>query len=74
MKLGQGKCGVSIIRVSGGEAGSVLKKIAKLDQLPKPRYAILKNITNPHNGEILDKGLLLWFPGKTTKQIELFHV
>lgn len=32
--------------------------------MPKPRYALLKNIINPYNNEILDKGLVLWFPGE----------
>lgn len=32
-------------------------------QLPKPRMATLKPIHNPITKEVLDKGLVLWFPG-----------
>ncbi|KAF2882293.1 hypothetical protein ILUMI_23858 [Ignelater luminosus] len=60
---GQGKCGVAVIRVSGPHAGTALKLLTGVEVLQKPRYAILKNIKNPQNGEVLDKGLVLWFPG-----------
>lgn len=63
MFLGQGKCGVAVIRISGSEAGNILKQIIKLDKLPKPRYAYLKDIVNPNNNEVIDKGIVLWFPG-----------
>lgn len=61
--LGYGKCGVAVIRVSGSNSGEALKIMTKMKELPKSRYALLKNIYHPKSNEILDKGLVLWFPG-----------
>lgn len=60
---GQGKCGVAVIRVSGPQSENALKKIANFSEIPKPRMALLRSIRNPVSKEILDKGLVLWFPG-----------
>lgn len=30
---------------------------------PKPRYAHLKPLYHPQSKEVIDKGLVLWFPG-----------
>ncbi|XP_048504724.1 tRNA modification GTPase GTPBP3, mitochondrial isoform X2 [Athalia rosae] len=30
---------------------------------PEPRKALLRNICDPDTGEVIDKGLCLWFPG-----------
>lgn len=70
--LGKGKCGVAVIRISGSEAASALKQITNMQTLPKPREALLKGIQNPNNGEILDRGLVLWFPGRN--YIKIFFV
>ncbi len=32
---------------------------------PDPRKAILKTIIHPKTNEIIDHGLVLWFPGKS---------
>lgn len=50
--------------MSGSNSGIALKSMTGLETLPKPRMAILKTIKNPANGEIIDKGLILWFPSK----------
>ncbi|KAK4872107.1 hypothetical protein RN001_016231 [Aquatica leii] len=60
---GQGKCGVAVVRVSGADAGVALQQMTGLRSLPKPRRALLKCLQDPENGEVLDKGLVLWFPG-----------
>lgn len=60
---GKGKCGVAVIRVSGPNTGSVLHKIAGLKKLPEPRKALLCRLRHPVNNEILDRALVLWFPG-----------
>ncbi len=31
--------------------------------MPTPRTAMLHKLYNPKNGELLDVGLVLWFPG-----------
>lgn len=60
--LGQGKCGVAVIRISGSEAKVALDKMTSISRL-EPRKAYLRNIRNPESGEIIDQGLCLWFPG-----------
>ncbi|RDD37303.1 tRNA modification GTPase GTPBP3, mitochondrial [Trichoplax sp. H2] len=37
--------------------------MTKSDNLPKPRYASLRKIYQPSTGDLVDKGLILWFPG-----------
>ncbi|XP_044256219.1 tRNA modification GTPase GTPBP3, mitochondrial [Tribolium madens] len=62
LSSGQGKCGVAVIRVSGASTELALQCLTGLSN-PKPRTAILRSIKHPSNHEILDKGLILWFPG-----------
>ncbi|KAL1492629.1 hypothetical protein ABEB36_010861 [Hypothenemus hampei] len=37
--------------------------MTNLKNLPEPRKAVLQNIKHPLTKEIIDKGLVLWFPG-----------
>jgi len=53
--------GVAVIRISGPKCQKIV--LSFVGSLPQPRSATLKLITNPQNGEMLDKGLVLWFPG-----------
>lgn len=71
---GAGKAGVAIIRVSGPACTRVLEHMA--GGLPKPRYAALRSIRD-RNGETIDRGLVLWFPGPgsfTGEDCVEFHV
>jgi len=54
-----GKGGVGVIRVSGGAVVQITT--ALLGQLPAPRMAHLRTFKNTQ-GEILDQGLVLYFP------------
>ncbi|KAL3289389.1 hypothetical protein HHI36_022819 [Cryptolaemus montrouzieri] len=63
LSSGQGKCGVSIIRISGSNAKAALESMAGFSKPPQPRYAFLRSLRNPQSGVIIDKGLVLWFPG-----------
>lgn len=63
LSSGQGKCGVAVIRASGADAGDALKQMLAIHNLPKPRYAHLKTIRHPSTKEVLDRGIVLWFPG-----------
>ncbi|HYG84694.1 MAG TPA: tRNA uridine-5-carboxymethylaminomethyl(34) synthesis GTPase MnmE [Azospirillum sp.] len=56
-----GRAGVAVVRVSGPETPLVLKALAGND-LPSPRVASLRTLRDPHSGEALDDGLVLWFP------------
>ncbi|KAG9266746.1 tRNA modification GTPase GTPBP3, mitochondrial [Astyanax mexicanus] len=78
LSSGQGRCGVAVVRVSGPAAGGALRSVAGLSHaLPAPRTALLRSILNPQTNEVLDRGLVLWFPGPhsfTGEDIAEFHI
>jgi tRNA modification GTPase len=53
-----GRAGVSLIRISGPEAGAALRTLA--GALPEPRRASLRHLR--HGDDLLDTALVLWFP------------
>ncbi|XP_040565814.1 tRNA modification GTPase GTPBP3, mitochondrial [Lepeophtheirus salmonis] len=61
---GFGKCGVSIVRVSGPNASLSLKMLSPMaaKSLRNPRKAVFTPIQNPYSSDLLDRGLVLWFP------------
>jgi tRNA modification GTPase len=59
---GAGRAGVAVIRLSGPQAGDVLRALTERD-LPKPRCAVREAFCDPRSGLSLDDGLALWFPG-----------
>ncbi|XP_060515853.1 tRNA modification GTPase GTPBP3, mitochondrial [Cylas formicarius] len=63
LSSGQGKCGVAVIRVSGHLSETALKELASLKSLPPPRTTLLRSLRHPKSKEILDRGLVIWFPG-----------
>ena len=62
LSSGPGVSGVAIIRISGSETSNVIKKLTGRN-LPKPRMATLRKINNINTSELIDEGLILWFPG-----------
>lgn len=56
-----GRAGVAVVRISGPKAGMALNVMAP--KRPKPREAAGRKILHPTTGEILDRGIVLWFPG-----------
>lgn len=57
-----GKSGVAIIRISGADAFSCLNQLTK-EQLPENRKASLRDIINPLNKQLIDKAIIVTFPG-----------
>jgi tRNA modification GTPase len=57
---GPGRAGIAVLRLSGPGAGEALARLA--GPRPPPRRAALRAIRDPATGEILDRGLALWFP------------
>jgi len=57
---GSGAAAVAVIRLSGPEAGAAL--VALTGRLPEPRRATLARLRQPASGDLLDEGLVLWFP------------
>ena len=62
LSSGPGISGVAVVRISGPEASKVLKLLTK-QELPTPRVATLRKINNINTSELIDEGLILWFPG-----------
>ena len=62
LSSGPGTSGVAVIRVSGPEASKVIKILTR-EELPEPRMATLRKINNINTSELIDEGLILWFPG-----------
>jgi tRNA modification GTPase len=62
LATGMMKSAVAIIRISGPRTLEVVRAISKRDKF-KPRQTSLTNISNPITGEVIDQGLVLWFPG-----------
>ncbi len=62
LSTGPGVSGVAIIRISGLEASNVLKSLTGTE-IPKPRVATLRKINNINTSELIDEGIILWFPG-----------
>jgi tRNA modification GTPase len=62
LSTGPGISGVAIIRISGSDASSVIKSLTR-DEIPKPRMATLRKINNINTSELIDEGIILWFPG-----------
>lgn len=64
LSSGHVKCGVSVIRVSGPQTKQALLAIVNNTEYePKQRQAYLKSFYHPVSKDVIDKGLLLWFPG-----------
>jgi tRNA modification GTPase len=62
LSSGPGISGVAVIRISGSYTSKVIKLLTGKD-LPKPRIATLRKINKINTSELIDEGLILWFPG-----------
>ena len=76
LSTGPGISGVAIIRVSGPETKIVISKLTN-GSFPEPRVATLKKINKINTNELIDEGLILWFPAPqsyTGEDMAEFHV
>ncbi|XP_030396494.1 tRNA modification GTPase GTPBP3, mitochondrial isoform X3 [Gopherus evgoodei] len=64
LSSGHGKCGVAVIRTSGPASGAALRSLTGQQELPRPRAVALRRIHDPSSAETLDRGLVIWFPGR----------
>src|SRR5210317_2532884 len=62
LSSGPGISGIAVIRVSGKETTNIIKLITG-QKLPEPRTAILRKIYKIDTSELIDEGIILWFPG-----------
>ncbi|NOG70069.1 tRNA uridine-5-carboxymethylaminomethyl(34) synthesis GTPase MnmE [Roseicella sp. DB1501] len=58
---GAGRAAVAVLRLSG--PGTAMAVAALAGRLPAPRLASLRRLRHPETGELLDRALVLWFPG-----------
>ena len=62
LSSGPGISGIAVIRISGKETSKVIELITgKL--VPNPRVATLRKINKINTSELIDEGIILWFPG-----------
>ncbi len=76
LSTGPGISGIAVIRVSGKEASLVIKSLTGKD-LPHPRMATLLKINNINTSELIDEGIIIWFPAPhsyTGEDMAEFHV
>lgn len=69
-----GRAGVAVLRVSGPQARFVLETTAGI--IPPPRLATLR-ILRDARGQVIDRGLVLFFPGPTSftgEDVVEFHI
>ena len=62
LSSGPGISGVAVIRISGRETSKAITLLTG-KKLPKPRVATLRKINKINTSELIDEGLILWFPG-----------
>ena len=62
LSSGPGISGVAVIRISGSETKNIIKKLNK-GFVPNPRIATLKKINKINKNELIDEGIIIWFPG-----------
>ena len=76
LSTGPGISGIAIVRVSGEDTKKVIKLLTNT-ALPKPRVATLRKINKINTSELIDEGIILWFPGPesyTGEDMVEFHI
>ena len=62
LSTGPGISGIAVIRISGKETSKIIKLLTGMKIL-KPRVATLQKINKINTSELIDEGIILWFPG-----------
>ena len=76
LSSGPGVSGIAVIRISGQETSKAIKLLTGKN-VPKPRVATLRKINKINTSELIDEGIILWFPGPesyTGEDMAEFHV
>jgi len=77
LSTGPGISGLAVIRVSGKETAKIIRKITGSSKLPIPRVATLKKFNKNGQKELIDEGVIIWFPAPnsyTGEDLAEFHV
>ena len=62
LSSGPGISGVAVIRISGSDTKKIISQLTE-GAFPKPRMATLKKVNNINKKELIDEGIIIWFPG-----------
>ena len=62
LSSGPGVSGIAVIRISGPETSKAIELLTGKN-VPKPRIATLRKINKINTSELIDEGIILWFPG-----------
>ena len=62
LSSGPGISGIAVVRISGHETSKVIQLLTG-KSVPKPRVATLRKINKINTSELIDEGIILWFPG-----------
>ena len=76
LSSGPGIAGISVIRVSGSQTKNVISQLTQ-KELPAPRIATKRKFLKIEENQIIDEGILIWFPGPnsyTGEDMAEFHV
>ena len=76
LSTGPGISGIAVIRVSGKNTAEVVKRLTGT-KLPSPRVATLKKFNKNGGKELIDEGVIIWFPAPnsyTGEDLAEFHV
>ena len=76
LSSGPGIAGISVIRVSGLDTQKVIYELTN-KELPIPRVATRRKFNKINENELIDEGILIWFPAPnsyTGEDMAEFHV
>ena len=76
LSSGSGISGIAVIRISGPETREIITKMTS-GSFPKAKQATLKKINKIDTKEVIDQGIVIWFPGPqsyTGEDMLEFHV
>ncbi len=76
LSSGPGVSGIAVIRISGPETKIVIEEMTQ-EEIPIPRMATLKKLNKINTNELIDEGIIIWFPGPdsyTGEDMAEFHV
>ena len=76
LSTGPGISGIAIVRVSGNDTKKIIKLLTN-EPLPAPRTATLRKLNKINTSELIDEGIIIWFPGPqsyTGEDMVEFHI
>jgi len=62
LSSGPGISGIAVIRISGEDTSKAIELLTG-KSVPEPRVATLRKINKINTSELIDEGIILWFPG-----------